>query len=78
MQTVNVLVTGCHGLLGQKIVNQAPNGFYVFGIDLQENSDILQKDKYFKCDFTLRENILPIVEKIQPDFIGSVCPRSKK
>jgi dTDP-4-dehydrorhamnose reductase len=66
---MKVLVTGCHGLLGQKVVAQVPDGFEVFGIDLQDDSKILPKGNYSKCDFAKRENILPLVEKIQPQFI---------
>ena len=66
---MKVLVTGCHGLLGQKVVALAPNGFEVFGIDLQDSSEILPKENYFQCDFTKRENILPLVEKIRPEII---------
>ena len=62
MQIVKVLVTGCHGLLGQKVVAQVPDGFDLFGIDLQDSSEILPTEKYSKCDFIKQEYILPLVK----------------
>jgi len=66
---LRVLITGCHGLLGQKLVALVPDHVDVFGIDLQEESPILPQPSFSKCDITDRQQVLEHVLKLAPDWI---------
>ena len=66
---VKVIITGCHGLLGQKLVAQAPAGIEVIGFDLQPESPILSADHYFRQDISRRRETVKLIREIQPDWI---------
>ena len=66
---MKVLITGCHGLLGQKVVAQTPTSDEVYGIDLQEASPILADGRYWCCDISHRENLSHVINVVKPDYI---------
>ena len=66
---MKILVTGCNGLLGQNLIEQAPENTDVYGIDLQDNSFLLSDEKYQRLNFLDRKKLLDFVEFIHPDWI---------
>ena len=66
---MRVLITGCFGLLGQKLVSQAPPGIELYGLDLPLSGPIFGQVIYTQCDMTDRNALLNIVSSIQPEWI---------
>ncbi len=66
---MRVLITGCHGLLGQKLIASVPEGVDVFGVDLQEKSSFLPQSFFSKCNITDRKQTLDLVLKLAPEWI---------
>ncbi len=66
---MKVLITGCHGLLGQRLVHNAPEGYHVIATDLSPDAKFIPKDYYKPCDLTDRDAVLRLVEQEQPDNI---------
>ncbi len=66
---MNVLITGCNGLLGQKLRETAPDSVSLFGIDL--HPVLIGKDNcdYRTLDLTDRQVIRDTVETIRPEWI---------
>lgn len=69
MQAVKVLLTGCHGLLGQKVVATKPENVDLIGLDLQPSSPILDPEKYYSCDITKQAQVFNAVDAARPDCI---------
>jgi dTDP-4-dehydrorhamnose reductase len=65
---MRVLITGCHGLLGRKLIISAPRCDRVYGADLSSGSD-LDVDEYVEMDITDRDKTCDIIQKIRPDWI---------
>jgi dTDP-4-dehydrorhamnose reductase len=66
---MKVLVTGCHGLLGQRLVKFAPSGCDVIATDLSEDNQFIPRDVYRPCDLTNRVAVKSLVDAVQPDDI---------
>jgi dTDP-4-dehydrorhamnose reductase len=66
---MRVLITGCLGLLGQKLVELSPKGTKVFGLDLENVSSPDDNFTYSQIDMTDKNSLLEIVTLIQPDWI---------
>jgi dTDP-4-dehydrorhamnose reductase len=60
-----ILVTGCNGLLGQKVTEMARPHYWTVGIDLQDGPLGLV-DEYVTVDISQRETVLGVVEKVSP------------
>jgi dTDP-4-dehydrorhamnose reductase len=63
-----LLVTGCNGLLGQKVVELARPHYWIVGIDLQDKA-IGSVDEYMILDISQREAVLDAVVGISPTSI---------
>ena len=63
-----LLVTGCNGLLGQKVVELASPQFWIAGADLQDEP-LGSVDEYVTLDISQREAVRDAVEKISPASI---------
>lgn len=66
---MKVLVTGCHGLLGQRIVKHNPGGFKVYGSDVSRDSMFISSTDYYACDLTQRIAVDEMINNIKPDCI---------
>lgn len=66
---MKVFITGCHGLLGQRIVALAPEGIEIMASDLSENNQFIASHIYRKLDLTNREETRKVVENFCPDWI---------
>jgi len=66
---MNVLVTGCHGLLGQKLIQYAPDEYQVFGIDIHEDDWLGLGDRYRQLDLLKRDELKNYMQKINPGWI---------
>lgn len=63
-----ILVTGCNGLLGQKVVELAGPHYWMVGTDLQDRP-LSSVDEYLTLDISQREAVLQAVEKVSPEAI---------
>lgn len=65
-----ILITGCNGLLGQKLIHELTPHFNVFGSDLHD-SPFWENDafKYYTLDIAKRNNLTEVIQKLKPDFI---------
>lgn len=66
---MRILVTGCNGLLGQKLLAQAPPGSELFGVDLMERAIALPASHYRQVDLGERGAVLAIIKEIAPQWI---------
>ncbi len=62
------LVTGCNGLLGQKLLNCAPADAELLGVDLQPEP-VLSGAGYQRVDLGESEQVLAVVRQFRPDWI---------
>ncbi len=63
-----LLITGCNGLLGQKIAKIASRQWEIHGIDLHEsafNSNV----QYRQLDITAKEAVSSLIEEVRPDWV---------
>lgn len=60
-----ILVTGCNGLLGQKVVGLAGPHYWTAGADLQDEP-FGPVDEYLTLDISQRDAVLDAVERISP------------
>lgn len=65
---MKVLITGCHGLLGRKLIATAPRSDRIYGADVHSGST-LALDRYMTLDISERDKTGEIIQKIQPDWI---------
>ena len=63
-----VLITGCNGLLGQKLVRYAPAGSQVLGVDLQEQSTAAVGD-YRSVDLSQTGAAAEVIRLWQPAWV---------
>jgi len=63
-----LLVTGCNGLLGQKVVELAKPQFWIAGADLQDKP-LGSVNEYITLDISQQEAVRDAVEKISPTSI---------
>jgi len=67
-----ILVTGCHGLLGQKLVEFLdPDFCELHGVDLQKENYFAERKRYhYHClDITKRSEVIELVRSIKPTWI---------
>jgi len=63
-----VLVTGCNGLLGQKVVELIEAHYRTVGVDLQEKP-VASVDEYVMLDISQQEAVLDAAAVILPSAI---------
>lgn len=67
---MKVLVTGCNGLLGQKILQTLSRELYqVFGVDLQAECFLPGLAEYRKLDITDRREVAAYFRSVVPDIV---------
>jgi dTDP-4-dehydrorhamnose reductase len=66
---MRVWVTGCNGLLGQKLLETIPGGFHCVGIDLQERAILADRCEYVRLDLGDRNEIKDLALGDKPDWI---------
>lgn len=65
-----VLITGCNGLLGQKLIQEFIQDFEVHGLDIHEQCFLDQFDVgYDKVDITNRRKIVNFINQLAPNVI---------
>ncbi|MFC1728895.1 dTDP-4-dehydrorhamnose reductase [candidate division KSB1 bacterium] len=70
MGSLKILLTGCHGLLGQRIVQSITGDVFVHGVDIDDSAFIHGKQfEYSRIDITKRREVAGIVRSLQPDWI---------
>jgi len=60
-----LLVTGCNGLLGQKLVTAASGRYRTAGLDREDHSAV-DCDDFYSVDITDRDRVLEVIEEISP------------
>jgi dTDP-4-dehydrorhamnose reductase len=67
---LRIFITGCNGLLGQKLTQLLAEHNSIFGVDLQPRMHLQDAPcEYFPQDITRRDEILELVARIQPNYI---------
>ncbi|MBN1562070.1 dTDP-4-dehydrorhamnose reductase [candidate division KSB1 bacterium] len=66
---MKILITGCHGLLGQRLVKFAPAGCTVVATDIHEDHQFTPADIYRSCDLTQRDAVKNLIDRVEPDHI---------
>jgi len=70
MSSKRILLTGCHGLLGQRIVQSIPAGIFVLGVDIDKTACIHGSlFRYAQLDITMRKNVADLCADFKPDWI---------
>lgn len=70
MTNTRILLTGCHGLLGQRIVQGMPPEAFVLGVDRDDNAYIHGEHfQYARLDITNRKEVKLMCEEYNPDWI---------
>lgn len=65
-----ILITGCHGLLGQKLHDLLSPTNEITGIDLTPETDLAGRAfRYLKLDITERSALIDAVLEVQPNII---------
>ena len=66
-----VLITGCHGLLGQKLVGVLKATHRIYGVDLGTSTIFSDQTSfhYFPLDITEEKSVKELVRVIKPDVI---------
>ncbi len=66
---MKVIITGCHGLLGQRLVKYAPPGCDVIATDLSPDHGFIPEKNYRQCDLTNRDAVRKLIDKVHPSDI---------
>ena len=66
---MRVLITGCNGLLGQKLAAMAPAYVELMGLDLAEHAVALTLGNYRRVDLAERKAVLACFDDFSPDWI---------
>lgn len=73
MDDKRILITGCHGLLGQRILQSMSNGSgsaFIAGVDLDDAALIHgEKFRYSRLDIRNRKEVAKFCEDFKPDLI---------
>ena len=70
MIPLKILLTGCNGLLGQRVVQCMPAHVHIIGIDQDEQVYIHGKRfKYIRLDITDRKSVKCLIDEIAPAWI---------
>ena len=65
-----MLITGCNGLLGQKLTTLASDDYAIYGLGLREQSpvrDFLRH--YIQLDITDQKEVLTTIQNVQPEWV---------
>ncbi len=66
---MRILITGCNGLLGQRLTHLAPATAELFGVDLGEAPVVLPPERYQRLDLGARKEVEADVRAFAPDWI---------
>jgi dTDP-4-dehydrorhamnose reductase len=66
---MKALITGCNGLLGQKLISEAPNRAELFGVDLHAAGKSSALDGYFPLDLSERAPLAFLISNLKPDCV---------
>ncbi|HPG39042.1 MAG TPA: SDR family oxidoreductase [bacterium] len=66
---IKVVVAGCNGLLGRKLIDYAPTGYNIIGVDLPESCPALAAVNYFSQDLTDKKSVFRLLQEVKPDYI---------
>jgi dTDP-4-dehydrorhamnose reductase len=66
---MKILITGCHGLLGQRLVKFAPAGCAIVATDIHEDHQFIPDAIYRSCDLTNRDAVKNLIDSVEPDNI---------
>jgi dTDP-4-dehydrorhamnose reductase len=66
---MRILITGCNGLLGQKLVELAPIHHELFGLDLADQGLVMDGSSYYSGSIVDRKPLLRIAQETKPDWI---------
>lgn len=70
MPKSRILLTGCHGLLGQRIVQGIGKTDFILGVDIHDKSFIHGENfQYAHLDITNRRDVKRVCEEFRPDWI---------
>jgi len=70
MIPLKILLTGCNGLLGQRVVQCMPANVHITGIDQDEQVYIHgERFKYIRLDITDRKSVKCLIDEIAPAWI---------
>ncbi|MBN2091471.1 dTDP-4-dehydrorhamnose reductase [candidate division KSB1 bacterium] len=65
-----IIITGCNGLLGQKLIQRFQKEFEVYGCDLHDEKYLTGLDfTYQPVDITQRRDITRFITQIKPAFV---------
>lgn len=66
----NVFITGCNGLLGQKLIQRFAGNFQVFAADIHLTPFLDDPQiQYFQLDITKRKDTVKLITEVKPQFI---------
>ena len=66
---MNVLITGCLGLLGQRLVELAPPNAKVAATDLEPDPQFMPASLYHPCDLTRFDQVRALFDRLRPDCV---------
>lgn len=66
---MKVLITGCLGLLGQRLVEHRPDDIEIIATDLSPDPQFLPAEIYCSCDLTQRAQVDELFEQERPDHV---------
>ncbi|MBN1464245.1 dTDP-4-dehydrorhamnose reductase [candidate division KSB1 bacterium] len=66
---MKILITGCHGLLGQRLVKFAPPGCTIVATDVHADHQFTSPEIYRPCDLTDRDAVKELIDTVAPDNI---------
>ncbi len=70
MSERRILLTGCHGMLGQRIVEGIHGDYFLLGTDIDEKPLIHGKQfQYSQLDITDRKEVLSTIREYSPDWV---------
>ncbi len=73
-----ILLTGCHGLLGQYIISSKPDDYFLCGIDIDDFSLVHGTNyDYRKTDITDSGSVRSLIEEIRPGVIINTAAFTK-
>ncbi len=64
---MNVLITGCEGMLGKDMISALRGSYTLAGLDMQKRSSC--EFEYFQCDITCQEAVLKSFRLARPDIV---------
>lgn len=63
-----IIITGCSGFLGKKIINRLASSYRIVGLDIKEPIELLDRMTFFACDFTKDESVASAFRSIEEKF----------